>query len=112
MLSDRSVVCFFLNFPFHAAKQILGEFRKRFIDDFDANTVAHELYNEEIIPRRVLDRILQSSGLKNEILHDHLMETSTSAALRTVCDVAIKTHGHPKMKRLGEDIKRRLEKGA
>ena len=35
-------------------------------------------------------------------------------SLRIVCDVAIDfgTHGNPKMKGLGEDMKRRLEEGA
>ena len=52
--------------------------------------------------------------MRNQILHDCLQRTSTSESLRIVCDVAIEfgTHGNPKMKRLGEDMKRRLEEGA
>ena len=105
-----------MNFPFHAAKQILFEFQKRFIDDFDANAVAHELRGEGIIPDDVKERIVQNNDWKqrNAILHDYLQRTSTSESLKTVCNVALKfgIEGHPKMEVLSKEMKRRLEEGA
>ena len=103
-------------FSFHAAKQILVEFGKQFIDNFNAKAVAFELHREGIISDGVRVQIVQSSSHEqsNNILYDCLQKTSTSESLGTVCDVAIErgTHGYPNMKALGEDMKRRLEEGA
>ena len=43
--------------PFHAAKQVLNDFRDQFIADVDANTVVWELLHKDIIPRGVQERI-------------------------------------------------------
>ena len=115
MLRNICICCLLMNIPYNAAKQILGEFRERFIDDVDANTVAHELHVKGIIPDGVRDNIVQNRYLqqRNAILCDCLQSTSTFESLRIVCDVAIKfgTLGHPRMMALGEAMKRRLQEG-
>lgn len=88
-------------FSFHAAKQILVEFQKQFIDNFNAaKAVVFELNGEGIISDGVRVQIVQSSSHEqsNKILYDCLQKTSTSEYLGTVCDVAIErgTHVIPK----------------
>ena len=99
--------------PFHAAKQVLGDFRDQFIADVDANTVVWELLYKNIIPRGVQERISRTDEPKqqNEILHDCLQRTCTKEALMEVCDIIVSVRGHPKMRELGEAMKRRLHTG-
>ena len=96
--------------PFHAAKQVLGDFRDQFIADMDANTVVWELLYKDIIPRGVQERISRTDEPKqrNEILHDCLQRTSTKEALMDVCNIIVRVKGHPKMRQLGEAMKWRL----
>ena len=98
---------------FHAAKQILDEFRPRFIEEMEAKDVAHELCFKGIIADSHRDQIVKEDGqrMRNEILHKCLKKTSTAVALRTFCDVAIQVgeKGNPAMEKLGQDIKIRLE---
>ena len=96
--------------PFCAAKQVLGDFRVQFIADADANTVIWELLYKNIIPRGVQERISRTDEPKqqNEILHDCLQRTCTKEALMEVCDIIVSVRGHPKMRELGEAMKRRL----
>ena len=99
--------------PFYAAKQVLSDFRDQFIADVDANTVVWELLHKDIIPRGVQERILKTDEPKqqNEILHDWLQRTCTKEALMEVCDIIVEVRGHPRMRELGEAIKRRLHTG-
>ena len=97
---------------FHAAKQVLGDFRDQFIADMDANTVVWELLYKDIIPRGVQERISRTDEPKqqNEILHNCLQRTCTKEALMEVCDIIVSVRGHPKMRELGEAMKRRLHR--
>ena len=99
--------------PFYAAKQVLGEFRDQCIADVDANTVVWELLYKNIIPRGVQERISRTDEPKqqNQILHDCLQRTCTKEALMEVCDIIVSVDGHPKMRELGESMKRRLHTG-
>ena len=100
-------------FPFHAAKQVLAHFRKKFISEMEANSVVWELLHKDIISRGVLERISKADGPeeRNEILFDWLHRTCTKEALMEVCHVIIAVKGNPKMKELGQAMKRRLERG-
>ena len=99
-----------MNLPFHAAKQVLDHFRDQFIADMDANTVVWELLYKGIIPRGVQERISKVDEPKqgNEILHDCLQRTCTKEALMEVCDIIVAVRGYPKMRDLGQGMKRRL----
>ena len=100
-------------FPFHAAKQVLVHFRDQFISEMDATSVVWELLHKDIIPRGVLERISKADGPeeRNGILFDWLHRTCTKEALMEVCRVIIAVRGNPKMKELGQAMKRRLERG-
>ena len=100
-------------FPFHAAKQVLAHFRKQFISEMDANSIVWELLHKDIISRGVLEKISKADGPKerNEILFDWLHRTCTKEALMEVCHVIIAVRGNPKMKELGQAMKRRLKRG-
>ena len=98
---------------FHAAKQVSSNFQDQFIADMDADTVVWELLYEDIIPRGVQERISRTDEPKqrNEILHDCLQRTCTKEALMEVCDIIVAVKGHPKMRQLGEAMKKRLHTG-
>ena len=100
-------------FSCHAAEQVLDYYRDQFIADMDAKTVVMELLNKDVIDGGVRNRILRedSTKLQNEILHDCLKKRCTDDALRAVCGVIIGVTGNPRMRALGEDIKRRLVAG-
>ena len=99
--------------PFRAAKQVLGHFRDQFIADVDANTVVWELLYKNIIPRGVQKRISRTDEPKqqNQILHDCLQRMCTKEALMEVCGIIVAVRGNPKMRELGEAMKRRLLTG-
>ena len=98
---------------FHAARQVLGDFRDQFIADVEASSVVWDLLHKDIIPRGVQERISKTDEPKqqNEILHDWLQRTCTEEALMEVCDIIVAVKGHPKMRALGEAMKRRLHSG-
>ena len=48
---------------------------------------------------------------QNQILHAQLMKKCTTKALMDVCDIITAVEGNAKMTKLGEDIKKELEKG-
>ena len=100
-------------FSCHAAEQVLDHFRDRFIAYIDAKTVVMELLNMGVIDEGIKNRILRedSTKLQNEILHDCLKKRCTDDALRAVCGVIIGVTGNPRMRALGEDIKKRLMAG-
>ena len=99
--------------PFHAAKQVLGDFRDQFIADMDANTVVWELLHKNIIPRGVQERISRTDEPKqqNEILHDWLQRTCTHEALMDDCGIFVAVKGHTKLREFGKAMKRRLHPG-
>ena len=101
-----------LLFSFHVAEQVLDYFRDRFIAEVDAKAVYMELANKGIIDVGDQQQISATYDpvQSNQILHFCLKNKCTEDALRTVCDVMIRVKGNPKMKALGEDIKRKLGK--
>ena len=97
--------------PFHAA--VLGEFRDQFIANVDVNAVVFELFNNRIISKSLQARISMTDEPKeqNEILHEYLQRTCTREALMEVCDMFVTVQGNPRMRHLGEAMKRRLHTG-
>ena len=100
---------------FHAAEVVLEELRDQFIGDVEADVVVYELQNKGIIPQGVQARIAakHSRREKNQILHQHLVETSTKESLIMACGIIIAEaeNGYPKMKVLGEAMKKMMEPG-
>ena len=96
--------------PFHAAKQVLCDFRDQFIADMNVNTVVWELLYKDIIPRGIQEKISRTDEPKqcNQILHNCLQRTCTKEDLMEVCDIIVTVKGHPKMRQLGETMKKRL----
>ena len=99
--------------PFHAAKQVLIEFHGQFIAEVDANTVVGKLFSQGIISYNVVQMTLGTVGpmQQTEILHDHLMKMCTKESLMAVCDIFVAEQSNPKMRHLGEAMKRRLHTG-
>ena len=113
MCCSHWLVCVLQVFSCHAAEEVLDHFREQFIADMDAKTVVMDLVYMDVIDEGIKNRILKedSTKLQNEILHDCLKKRCTDDALRAVCDVIIGVTGNPRMRALGEDIKRRLVAG-
>ena len=107
------LVCVLQVFSCHAAEEVLDHFRDQFIADMDAKTVVMDLVYMGVIDEGIKNRILKedSTKLQNEILHNCLKKRCTDDALRAVCDVIIGVTGNPRIRALGEDIKRRLVAG-
>lgn len=105
------IMIIILSFPL--AQDILLSFHDRFISEVDANAVVWKLLFEQIIDDGDQNEISNERNpmLKNEILFKHLKNKCTKDALSKVCDVMIEVPGNPKMKALGEDMKKRLETG-
>ena len=101
-------------FSCHAAEQVLNRFRDRFIADMDAITVVMELLNTGVIDEGIFNRIFRedSTKLQNMILHDCLRKRCTYDALRDVCDIIIGITGNPRMRALGEDMKKSMVTGS
>ena len=73
-----------------------------------------ELLNKDLISRGVQERIswrTDEPKQQNEILHDCLQRRCTKEALMEVCDIIVAVWGHPKMRELGEAMKKRLHTG-
>ena len=100
-------------FPFHEAVQVLNDFRDQFIEEMDANAVVWELLHNNIIDRGDQRTIAANTNptQKNQFLHLILKDKCTEDAFETVCDIITAVKGNPKMKTLGESMKRRLETG-
>ena len=88
-------------------------FRKRFINDVEADVVASDLRFSDIIPQDCHEQISRTVGRnqRNEILHDRMMTNCTREALIVACNIFIAKEGYPKMKALGETMKKSLESG-
>ena len=97
--------------PFCAAKQVLGDFRRRFISEVASEDIVHGLEHKDIITNAVLTAVNNKADATKqaEILYKHLETTSTWESLMTVCDVIIAVKGNPLMRKFGEDLKSKLE---
>ena len=97
--------------PFLAAADVLGHFRTRFITDVDANRIVFDLLQKDIIAVGDCKEIRQTADLEeqNKYLHARLVTICHEEALRLVCDIIISVKGNPKMKQLGEEMKRMLQ---
>ena len=102
-----------MNLPFHAAEQVLSDFRDQFIAYVDANTVALELLHKHVISRDVQERISKADKPeeRSKILQNCLQRTCTNKSLMAVCDIIIAVSGNPRMRDLGKAMKRRLHVG-
>lgn len=102
-----------MTLPFHAAQEVLTDFKNRFITDMDALAVIMEFQFRKIIDDGDVTEIRQQRGrsLQNQELYVCLQRKCTDNTFKTVCDIIIAIVGNPKMNRLGEDMKKRLEMG-
>ena len=100
-------------FPFCEAQQVLDEFRDKFIEEMDSNTVILDLLHHNIISRgdqRTISRT-EDPTEQNKLLHLYLKEKCTEDAFHLVCDIISEVKGNPKMSALGTAMRRRLETG-
>ena len=106
-------VCVPCVFPFHEAVQVLNLFRDQFIEKMDANAVVWELLHRGCISEGDKNKLIQFDEPRqcNQFLHWTLVQKCTEEAFETVCDIITTVKGNPKMKALGESMKRRLETG-
>ena len=104
-------VCVPCVFPFHEAVQVLDLFRDQFIEEVDANAVIWELCHRGIISEGDKNKLTQFDEPRqcNQFLHRTLVQKCTEEAFEIVCDIITAVDGNPKMKALGESMKRRLE---
>ena len=104
-------VCELWLFPFHAAQQVLGHFRGKFIDTVDANAIVHELVHQGIIGDGDSKSIMKNTDApqQNQYLHACLLRTCDEEALMSVCEIIIAVKGNPKMRGLGKEMKSMLE---
>ena len=79
----------------------------------DADAITLELEEREIISDGDQMRIRKIDGRKqkNQDLHKCLKDKCTKEALMRVCDILIGCKGNPKMNKLGQDMKQRLDQG-
>ena len=79
----------------------------------DANAVILELLHNNIIDRGDQRTIAANTNptQQSQFLHLILKEKCTEDAFETVCDIITAVKGNPKMKVLGESMKKRLETG-
>ena len=103
---------------FLPAEGILDLFRDQFLKDVDAKAVVGELKQKGIVPQSCQEKVAKADGFRqrNEILHDCLKRTCTREALIKACDIIIELaeggeENNPKMKKVGEDMKMKLETG-
>ena len=88
-------------------------FREQFIADVEANAVVRDLQYHGIIPQGCQVQVSRASGRKqqNQILHEQLVANCTTQALIDACNIFVAEEGYPKMKALGEVMKKSLEAG-
>ena len=92
-------------------EQVLDHFRGQFIRDVDASAIVLELERETIISSSDRTMITSSPNRiqQNKILYNCLRRRCTKEALMAVCEVIIAVQSNPRMKVLGEDMKRMVE---
>ena len=102
-----------LSLSVHAASHVLGLFRARFISEVESKDIVHDLQHLNIITKGVLNDIEKESDktLQNKKLYAYLEQTSTKNSLMVACNImiAVATHGNPKMKQFGDDLKHMVE---
>ena len=96
---------------FCAAEQVLHQFQDRFIDEVDADSIVFDLKCKDIIPGGLVTAIRQrfEPTQQNQLLYEHLEKACDEDALMTVCNIMISFKGHPKMNKLGKDMKSMLQ---
>lgn len=79
----------------------------------DANAVVHELKHKKILSSEIHERISACfcRERRNEIMYDHLMQTSTNESFIIACDIIMKVEGNPAMAAFGELMKEKLQTG-
>ena len=79
----------------------------------DAAAIVHNLQYCSIISHGDQKTITQNMDVhqQNQILHAQLMKNCTTEALMNVCDMITAVEGNPKMRKLGNDMKKELKKG-
>ena len=97
-------------FPFHAAEQVLDQFRERFIKEVDAEAVVGDLVHNNVIDEGDERDITSAKNptRQNQKLHLCLHKKCTLDALMTVCDIMMAVKGNPKMLALGEAMRTML----
>ena len=97
-------------FSFCAVEKVLKDFVQSFNECINVNAIKYELKRKDIISDAEVKRISDTSSRKEQgqLLHDHLQRTCTAKALIDVCDIISAVEGNPRMKKLGEDMKRQL----
>ena len=96
---------------FCAAEQVLNQFRGRLITEVAANSIVFDLKHANIISDGLRAKITQNVDRRqqNQLLYQHLKIACDEEALMTVCDIMISVPGHPKMNKLGKDMKNMLQ---
>ena len=86
----------------------------------DAKAVVDDLKQSNIVPQDCQEKVSKADGYRqrNVTLHDYLKRTCTREALMKACDIIIELAGgeegkggSPKMKKVAEDMKMKLETG-
>lgn len=116
MNADTLSRVFIVTLPFHAAvlySKVLSKFRDRFIEGVDANAIIFDLKDKKIMDGGNVTAISEKKDpdWQNRYLHNCLVAKCTNDALMKVCNIIIAAgaRGHPRMKKLGEDMKSMLE---
>ena len=92
-------------------EQVVDELRPRFIEEIDSNLIVFNLKHLGIISDGDLKTINQNNDTtwQNQFLFDHMKSKCDEDALMKFCDEVISVKGNPRMKALGEDMKRMLK---
>ena len=98
-------------FSFCVVKKILKDFRESFNECIDVDAIKYDLKEKDIISDEEVRRISNTASPKEQrqYLRDHLQRNCTAKALIDVCNVISAVEGNPRMKKLGEDMKRQLK---
>lgn len=97
-------------FSFCAVEKVLKDFRKSFNECIDVDVIKYDLEEKDIISHAEIKRISEIAHPREQrqYLRDHLQRKCTAAALIDVCNIISAVEGNPRMKKLGEDMKRQL----
>ena len=95
---------------FCAVEKVLKDFRKSFNECIDVDVIKYDLEEKDIIAHAEIRRISEIAHPREQrqYLRDHLQRKCTAAALIDVCNIISAVEGNPRMKKLGEDMKRQL----
>ena len=100
-----------MSLPFHAAKEVLVQFRDQFISDMDAAAVVFDLLDKGIISAGDKKDITREPNRadQNKILYETLKQKCTDETLMHTCDIIIAVEGNPRMTGFGEKLKKALQ---